>query len=72
MTSTIASSTVSTRTILGADYPVSVQVTRFSRPDRRSQWSVAFGVCNGIADRSRTFSTRTAAMAAFNSHLKAF
>jgi hypothetical protein len=72
MTSTIASSTVSTRTILGAEHPVSVQVTRFARTDRRSQWSVLFGVCNGIADRSRTFSTRAAAMAAFNTHIKAF
>lgn len=69
MTTTIASSTVSTRTILGTEYPVSVQVNRFARKGRCSQWSVAT-ICNGVADRSHTFATRTAAMAAFHSEIK--
>jgi hypothetical protein len=51
------------RTIMNTDHPIWAELRRFGP----KQWVVAL-VCNGVAETSRTYTTRRDAMAAFEAY----
>ena len=51
------------RTTMNTDHPIWVEVRRFGP----KQWVVSL-VCNGIAESTRTYSTRRDALAAFDAY----
>lgn len=60
----IASKLVGYRKISGTEFPVENLVYRNSTTGGAVHWSVAFGVCNGIAASSRRYKTKKDALEA--------
>lgn len=63
----LAQRTTGIRKILNTNHTVSETLVREQLAGRVVQWIMTTGICNGVADESKSFATRRAAMAAWGS-----
>ena len=55
------------RLITGTEWPIVYELRRVEMPDRRPEWEIVFGLCNGVPDRVETFRTLRAAQEVWDS-----